>query len=379
MKDKLLYIEGIRGVACFMVVLSHLALVFYPGLHEHDLITHGWERVIFDSPLPFFYSGTAAVYIFFVLSGYVLTFGIMKNKDILASISMMTIRRYFRLAPPVVASCILAYFALKLISSDTSALSTWVQSYGKFEPTLLGSIYSGLVETFFRGGSSYNPVLWTMKIELIGSFIVFYYCAVSSKVNRKFVAALLFSLCISLLPIPQNEKYSYLCFVFGAYISGIDIRLPFRISIPLLALGIYFGGVHYGSSAYSMTIGFVSFNFLGEMTNAYYLFCAFSGVLVVTSIISNKSLSNLFSGRVVVYSGKVSFSVYLIHMPIIYLMSPFIFNSLLNEFGYFYSSLLSSLLTICVIYLASNAFYKAFDFQSIKLSKAAFASMKPIV
>lgn len=118
MKDKLLYIEGIRGVACFMVVLSHLALVFYPGLHEKDLITNGIQQYIFDSPLPFFYSGTAAVYIFFVLSGYVLTFGIMKNKDILASISMMTIRRYFRLAPPVVASCILAYAAMKLISSD---------------------------------------------------------------------------------------------------------------------------------------------------------------------------------------------------------------------------------------------------------------------
>ncbi|WP_455546728.1 acyltransferase family protein [Dryocola clanedunensis] len=379
MKDKLLYIEGIRGVACFMVVLSHLALVFYPGLHEHDLIIHGWERVIYDSPLPFFYSGTAAVYIFFVLSGYVLTFGIMKNKDILASISMMTIRRYFRLAPPVVASCILAYVALNFIGSDTSALSAWAQSYGKFEPTFFGAIYSGLVETFFRGGSNYNPVLWTMKIELIGSFIVFYYCAVSSKVNRKFVVALLFSLCISLLPISQIEKYSYLCFIFGAYISGVDIRLPLKMALPFLIVGAYFGGVHYGSSAYSMVIGFVSFSVLGEMINAYYLFCAFSGVLVVMSIISNESLSRLFSGKIVVYSGKVSFSVYLIHMPIIYLISPFIFNSFLNELGYFYASLTSSFLTVFVIYMASNAFYKAFDFQSIKLSKAAFTSMRPIV
>ncbi|MGQ7806476.1 acyltransferase family protein [Hafnia alvei] len=376
MKDKLLYIEGIRGIACLMVVLSHLALVFYPGLHEQELIKNSIERSIFNSPLPFFYSGTAAVFIFFVLSGYVLTYGVMKNKDILSSISSMTIRRYFRLAPPVLASCILSYFVISLFTPDTSLLSQWISGYGKFDSSISGAIYSGLIETFFRGGSSYNPVLWTMKIELIGSFIIFFYCAVAAKVERRKILAISFAIVIILLPLSQTEKYSYICFMTGAIFNFIKIKLKSPSAIILLCIGIYFGGVHYGSTAYSSAINLVSYSFFGEMTNAYYLFCATSGLFIVFSIIFNEKLSAFFSIRPIVYTGRVSFSVYLIHMPIIYLLSPFFFNITLPLTGYFYASVFSSIITIVCIYVISNTFYKMFDIRSIKLSKIVFNLIK---
>lgn len=377
MKDKLLHIEGIRGIACFIVVLSHLALVFYPGLHEKELIANSTESFIFNSPIPFIYSGTAAVFIFFVLSGYVLTYGVMKNNDVLLSISTMTIRRYFRLAIPVAASCILSFLVIKYASIDTSKLSAWISSYGNFEPSIFGAMYSGLIETFFRGGSAYNPVLWTMKIEFIGSLIIFFYCAVSSKVEKKTSIAVAFSVVIFMLPLSQIEKYSYICFMFGAILNHINLKLKTLFSVTLLCIGIYFGGVHYGSSAYAYAISLISYPVFGEMTNAYYLFCAFSGILVVTAIIKNDMLSKLLSIRPFVYLGRVSFSVYLIHLPIMYLTAPYIFNTASIFFGYFEASLIASLTTIIVIYLASNIFYKAFDAKAIKLSKLALQLAKP--
>ncbi|HHT2663919.1 TPA: acyltransferase family protein [Citrobacter freundii] len=377
MKDKLLHIEGIRGVACLMVVLSHLALIFYPGLHEKELIQNKLELSIFNSPLSFFYSGTAAVFIFFVLSGYVLTYGVMKNNNVLLSISTMTIRRYFRLAIPVVASCALSFLVIKYASVDTSRLSAWISSYGKFEPSIFGAMYSGLIETFFRGGSAYNPVLWTMKIEFIGSLIIFFYCAVSSKVEKKTSIAVAFSVVIFMLPLSQIEKYSYICFMFGAILNHMDLKLKTFISVTFLCIGVYFGGVHYGSSTYAYVINLISYPVFGEMTNAYYLFCAFSGIFVVTAIIKNDMLSNLFSIRPFVYLGRVSFSVYLIHLPIMYLTVPYIFNTASMFFGYFEASLIASLVTTILIYLASNIFYKAFDAKAIKLSKLALQLAKP--
>lgn len=369
MNDKLLHIEGIRGIACFMVVLSHLALVFYPGLHEKELISNATEDFIFNSPIPFIYSGTAAVFIFFVLSGYVLTFGVMKRTDILSAISTMTIRRYFRLAPPVLASCILSFVVIRFFDVDTTNLSAWISSYGNFEPTMPGAIYSALIETFFRGGSAYNPVLWTMKIELIGSLIIFFYCAVAAGNENKLPIAIMFSVFVFLLPLSQTEKYSYICFIIGAVMNNLKKTLSLPASIIILFVGIYFGGVHYGSAAYASAIEYVSHPIFGEMTNAYYLFCAVSGVLIVFSVVCNTKQSIFFGKALFVYSGKVSFSVYLIHMPMLYLIAPLVFNSSISM-GYFQAAAIASTTTIVCIYVAANYFYKIFDISAISFSKA---------
>jgi len=35
-QEKVLSVESIRGVACFMVLLSHLSLTFFPYLHAFN-------------------------------------------------------------------------------------------------------------------------------------------------------------------------------------------------------------------------------------------------------------------------------------------------------------------------------------------------------
>ena len=72
--------ESIRGLACLAVVFSHLSLSFYPYLHHFspDDRAHGsWDYFIHHSPFAFWYSGTAAVFVFFVLSGFVLSYAIL--------------------------------------------------------------------------------------------------------------------------------------------------------------------------------------------------------------------------------------------------------------------------------------------------------------
>lgn len=76
--------ESLRGIACIAVVLSHLLGVFYPQLHNFSKSTLPQFPIletIHNSPFAFFYSGTGAVFVFFVLSGYVLTLSSLKAKD----------------------------------------------------------------------------------------------------------------------------------------------------------------------------------------------------------------------------------------------------------------------------------------------------------
>jgi peptidoglycan/LPS O-acetylase OafA/YrhL len=83
---KLLYLEGIRGLAALWVFFIHYFPVVSPGLLDFFMLwqPRGWS-----------------VHMFFVLSGRVLTAAILKRNDS-KRIASAFIRRPFRLALPVI-------------------------------------------------------------------------------------------------------------------------------------------------------------------------------------------------------------------------------------------------------------------------------------
>ena len=105
--------ESIRGLACLAVVFSHLSLSFFPFLHHFnpaEVSTSTWQSLIHHSPFAFWYSGTAAVFLFFVLSGFVLSYAILrKPAQAEFKIKSMLIKRYPRLAIPAVISCLVVW------------------------------------------------------------------------------------------------------------------------------------------------------------------------------------------------------------------------------------------------------------------------------
>ena len=93
-----------------------------------------------------------------------------------------------------------------------------------------------------------------------------------------------------------------------------------------------------------------------------------SGFLLVYVFIYNSELHHLFSKPTLVFLGKVSFSVYLIHLPIISTFGIFLFQvSYAVGFGYVVSALSSSLFSIILIYIFGNYVHKYIDISSMKL------------
>lgn len=121
--------ESLRGIACIVVVFSHLLGVFFPQLHNFytsNLPKYEIAESIHNSPFTFFYSGTGAVFVFFVLSGYVLTLSSLKAKNTVKRFWLSIMKRYPRLAIPALGSCLLMYLALH-IDIDVSQTSEWFQ------------------------------------------------------------------------------------------------------------------------------------------------------------------------------------------------------------------------------------------------------------
>jgi peptidoglycan/LPS O-acetylase OafA/YrhL len=92
--EKIVVLEATRGIAAIVVLLNHLLQAFFPRL---DGLTFPDERIaLFGTPLFAFVNGTAAVVLFFVLSGFVLTVRAFQSRSSVPLI-VGAVRRWPRL------------------------------------------------------------------------------------------------------------------------------------------------------------------------------------------------------------------------------------------------------------------------------------------
>lgn len=382
MQNKVAAAEGIRGIACFMVVLSHLSLSFFPYLHYFDhsrLPPSSLELSIHHSPFAFFYSGTAAVYIFFVLSGYVLSYAIMKGNNQLYKIKSMTIKRYPRLMLPSLGSCILLWLAFTYAQPNGAHLSEWIDVMGEqIHTPFWDSLFDGSIRVFWLGYSQYNWVLWTMKIELVGSLLVF--ILLYAKLKRYSLLwvtplALLFSyMLLHMVPFDATafnnlkwmdlveQNLEMLSFLIGMLVFFKYRLLSNPLCFALLALGLYCAGVHDNSASYSwLNEG------LGGRT--YNLLNFLAGPLIVISILMNKTLAEFFSTKIPVYLGKISFAAYLNHLLIIYIVGIPCFNWLNSlHVSYGIAALITCVVVIAMTVVVSEIYYRLVDKSAMKFS-----------
>ncbi len=125
-------------------------------------------------------NGTAAVTVFFVLSGLVLSRAYLSTGDA-SIIARGALKRWPRLAGPVLVvvmiSALLDRFGLYRYDQAALTGSPWLagHSFHAVVPEARGvtqAISQGVM-TFIRGDSYYDTSLWTMRYEMTGSYVVF--------------------------------------------------------------------------------------------------------------------------------------------------------------------------------------------------------------
>ena len=101
---RLVYLDSLRGLAALSVVFGH----YWGSYSSPEFI-----KAIDSTPLSFFYNGSGAVSLFFVLSGYVISKNYFKNPEKLEQINFIDyfIKRCFRILPLFIF-CLLISFIL---------------------------------------------------------------------------------------------------------------------------------------------------------------------------------------------------------------------------------------------------------------------------
>src|SRR5262245_22865354 len=161
------FLDGLRGWAAVVVLFHH---IFVDGLPANSFMADRlfWAKI-------FFMNGTFAVCLFFVISGFSLSIGYLQSGDE-RGLARMAAGRYVRLALPIFAICAITYLLLVLtIIPPATQRPSPLDVFATFTPTVNGLFEFSLFGSFiFRSNAeNYNPPLWTMFYEFLGSFMVF--------------------------------------------------------------------------------------------------------------------------------------------------------------------------------------------------------------
>ncbi len=366
-------LDGLRGIAAFAVVLSHCAFAFLPFLHTGNpaQLRYPWEEAVFNSPFYLFYSGGFAVSLFFVLSGFVLARKFLLRGTV-SDLRASAQKRYARLGIPVFGSVMLGFLLMSLHaipSAPTEVPPGFVWDRYRNVPELWEALKHGAFGALLFGDTTYNYVLWTIQLELMGSMLLFGFFALFGKSRWSGIAAVVL---VSAMCLRWHSPGTYLAmFIVGAYLNKIPARFLTPLAgVPLLVVGIYLAS--YKSNAPIYIPVSWSANTIQETTGIQLFWPVFFELLaasaVIGAVLSLRSMQWLLNLKPIEWLGKWSFSLYLTHTFVLSTIAPVVFKATVESKGYGTAAALATLATICVSLLIAEPFRRAFDLPSIRVA-----------
>ena len=175
------HIDGLKGVACLLIMLGH-----FSGFYKY-----AQNCAAIDAPLlqliP--YSLLAEGFwlrLFYILSGYLVSrSGVLTAPDLVRK----SITRFFRLALPILGA---AFFILVLSAgfgmhnADIQSIvaNQWVGMSYAGPLTLKGAITEPF-RVLLRGESTFNPVWWVLRDMFFASLLVYAICCLRSMLSSR--------------------------------------------------------------------------------------------------------------------------------------------------------------------------------------------------
>lgn len=315
------YIDSLRGIAILLVIVVHAGFVL-------EYTMYYFPQWLINA----IHSGQYGVQLFFIVSAYTLTMSHYNRLDEPNKNKSFFIRRFFRIAPMIYF--ILIYYIFYEINWDLS----------RFPETSWKDILASMTftQTLFSGLNKYFPGGWTVSVEFLFYMMLPFICAKIKNLNASIVFVLL-----SLLFVP----------VYEAVFSMINVKFVFFADhytifyqLPIFALGILAYWIindktkEVKSPTLLLLVGTIILFCFINLPHHFIFGLAFMVLLILLQQHQYKLLSNKVIARI----GLVSYSMYIIHFPVVHFLNYIQFSRMIPVTG-FYSSLFSFILMCIVI------------------------------
>ncbi|KAG7284665.1 hypothetical protein NEMBOFW57_009274 [Staphylotrichum longicolle] len=347
------FLDGLRGVAAFFVFIQHCIGNYDNNIHDHGFGQDGhWLLASMPFVRILFNGGNAAVAVFFVLSGYVLTGARCAWCATARGTPASGVwPRPWSAGPSVfMRQCLRLRWRFALLMHAPYRLVEELP-WPKRKDDVFLEIMNWVVDTVkffnpFRKHDNvvwytYSLVVWTIPIELKGSMLVYGLAALHAFFTKLSpLKTVLFSF-IAVVALLQMAFWTMGCFIAGMFLACVDVhalditflsRHCSRRARMILYHVAFVSGYYLlcqpasgGKVEYSLnTPGWRTLTRLipaGYDKNQYYRFwTSWGSLLLVYATLRIPWLQSLLKTRPLRYLGRVSFMFYLIHLPMQYMV-----------------------------------------------------------
>lgn len=309
-------LDSLRGIAALVVVVHHLTYALPDVEKAHPLAS-----------APLMLSGRFAVMVFFVLSGFVLALPYFANKSL--PYGWYLLRRFSRIYLPFAFAVVVsAVLCRQLGGVDMPVFSSWLNRFWTV-PLSTRLVLTHLAMTGIGDRSiALDPPIWSliieMRISIIFPLLVLY--------ARRFgwpgiVAGLGAAYCCARMQVALGETSIA---VAGSAIGAVFVTGRYVI---LFLLGIIMAARQERLKAYFLRVsprihgavlsGLLLMWLVMAYTKAIFIhrgtvdvFCGAFAMYLIVLCVTFPKLSLRLSSAPLLWLGDISYSLYLIHMPV---------------------------------------------------------------
>ncbi len=315
-------LDGLRGVLALLVLFHHV-LITQPDFanFEWSLGTapaHNlFESIMFYTPLRLLWIGQERALLFFVLSGYVLSLPWLKGRA--PSYGQFILDRFCRIYPPYLAIMAIASLgAIFLGGKELPQASIWFHQLGWSQPFGRRAVPSILLLLNNNSSNWVNESVWTLVWELRVMFIyplmIFFAVRWRNAGLLSVFAALVVmqTVASNLVPAHYAQHFANISsafhypefFVFGMAVAFNQqrIRQAAQNSGALFGLCVF---------ALALVLCWVHWRYNNDRIDGI------GGAMIIAAILSGGLVRRWFEAAALVWVGRVSYSLYLVHVPII--------------------------------------------------------------
>jgi peptidoglycan/LPS O-acetylase OafA/YrhL len=322
------------------VVFAHLFRSWLLG--PRDLEQHGAEWLFFWlkwTPLGVLTDGVQAVYVFFVISGIALSYPILQSPRPGRTLVAMAVYRYPRLTVPILASSLVAFALLAYgffhhhaVAERHHTDTAWWRELYDFPADFGTMLRFALWDVYIPGlpnAKSWNVVLWTMPVELIGSFIIFFLLAALRWRGLRIA----FAAYLSIRDVGTGSYGYFVGFLVGYLLAELILaaeRHP-ELARRLAAATPVGWLLVIAALACSIRLQVVSF----DSSRAEYMMAMnIIAALTVTGVVLTPAVQAWLSRPLSHFLGRISFGLYLTHLPLICTFSSALYLGLIDVLPY---------------------------------------------
>ncbi|PQE28673.1 acyltransferase family protein [Rutstroemia sp. NJR-2017a WRK4] len=312
------WVDGLRGLASFTVVLTHIARAFDPDLFNPSPGPDMRPRILQYPIIRVLPQGRIGVAIFSLVTGYVCALKPIRqirssnSPAAFRSISQSAFRRIPRLVLPTTIATIMAWFLCQFgVFHQARRCDSWWISVTSPEITpffgeAVKSLLLNLITTWTRSWNIYDGNQWTLLPLLKGAMLIY----------------------IAIIGTAGMKTAFGMQFFFGAFLSDLSQHPPhihwlshhpslaYTLSPILILSGLYLASYPEGKpelASWSNSLHSLSTYIFPSEPDVPRFYTGVGLDLIALGIHFSPQVKTALSNRHLLWLGKNSFAVYLIH------------------------------------------------------------------